>query len=72
VAQRAGGKAFASVVQLLETADGTALVRIAYTTNGVARRGPVTLRPKDLEQLRARLAAGSRLAIALGWDGGGA
>ena len=70
VAQRAAGKNFASVVQLLETADGTALVRIAYTTDGVARRGPVTLRPRDIEQLRAKLGEGSPLATALGWDGG--
>jgi len=70
VAQRAPGKSFASVVQLLETANGTALVRIAYTTGGVARRGPVTLRPRDVEQLRAKLGAGSPLAAALGWGGG--
>jgi len=72
VAQRAGGKAFASVVQLLQTGSGDLLVRIAYTTDGVARRGPVTLRPRDLEQLRGKLGQGSRLAAALGWDGGGA
>jgi hypothetical protein len=72
VAQRAGGKAFASVVQLLETGNGETLVRIAYTTDGVARRGPVTLRPRDLEQLRGKLVEGSQLAAALGWGGGGA
>jgi hypothetical protein len=72
VRQRVAGKAFASVVQLLETSDGTELVRIAYTTDGVARRGPVTLRPHDLEQLRAKLGHGSPLAAALGWGGGGA
>lgn len=68
VQQRAGGKSFASVVQLLETGDGDALVRIAYTTDGVARRGPVTLRPRDLQQLRAKLGDGSPLAAALGWS----
>ena len=47
VSQRAAGKSFASVVQLLETKNGAPLVRIAYTTDGVARRGPVTLRPRD-------------------------
>jgi hypothetical protein len=68
VKQRAGDRAFASVVQLLETAKGEALVRIAYTTDGVARRGPVTLRSRDLERLRASLAPGSALARALGWE----
>ena len=70
VSQRAAGKSFASVLQLLETGDGETLVRIAYTTDGVARRGPVTLRPRDLEQLRAKLGDGSALAAALGWGGG--
>jgi hypothetical protein len=70
VPQRIAGKSFASVVQLLETTDGTALVRISYTTDGVVRRGPVTLRPRDLEQLRAKLGEGSALAAALGWGGG--
>jgi hypothetical protein len=72
VSQRVAGKAFASVLQLLETSDGETLVRIAYTTDGIARRGPVTLRPRDLEQLRAKLGEGSPLAVALGWVGGGA
>jgi hypothetical protein len=69
VPQRARGKAFSSLVQLLETGDGERLVRIAYTTDGIARRGPVTLRPRDLEQLRAKLDPGSQLAAALGWAG---
>jgi hypothetical protein len=69
VAQQVGGKRFSSVVQLLETERGEALVRIAYTTDGVARRGPVTLRPRDLERLRASLGAESALADALGWGG---
>jgi hypothetical protein len=70
VPQRAPGRSFASVLQLLETSDGDTLVRIAYTTGGVARRGPVTLRPRDLEQLRAKLGDASPLAAALGWGGG--
>ena len=70
VSQRAGGKTFASVLQLPETSDGETLVRIAYTTDGIARRGPVTLRPRDLEQLRAKLGDASPLAAALGWGGG--
>ncbi len=53
--QQAGDKRFASLVQLLETAGGERLVRFAYATDGVARRGPVTLRARDLERLRAAL-----------------
>ncbi len=64
--QRAGDKRFASVVQLLETDRGERLVRFAYTTDGVARRGPVTLRVRDLERLRARLTEHPGLAEALG------
>ena len=48
--QRAGKKRFASVVQLLEDDKGDWLVRFAYTTDGTARRGPVTLRGADLER----------------------
>jgi hypothetical protein len=54
--QRAGDKRFASVVQLLESAAGERLVRFAYSTDGTARRGPVTLRERDLEKLREALA----------------
>ncbi len=63
--QRAGEKRFASVVQLLETDKGERLVRFAYTTDGVARRGPVTLRTRDLERLRAALADRPALKEAL-------
>ncbi len=55
VAQRAGERRFASLVQLLETKEGERLVRFAYTTGGQARRGPVTLRVRDLERLRTAL-----------------
>ena len=51
VTQRVGGKQFASLLELLETERGGLLVRFAYTTGGAARRGPVTLRVKDLERL---------------------
>jgi hypothetical protein len=44
VPQPAGDKRFMSVVQLLETPTGERHVRFAYSTDGVARRGPVTLR----------------------------
>jgi len=70
VSQRVADKAFASLLQLLETAEGEALVRIAYTTDGIARRGPVTLRPRDLAKLRAKLRVDSPLAAAFGWGGG--
>jgi hypothetical protein len=55
VPQRSGERRFASVVQLLEAADGERLVRFAYTTDGQARRGPVTLRTRDIERLRTGL-----------------
>lgn len=63
--QRAGEKRFASVVQLLEAARGERLVRFAYSTGGTARRGPVTLRIRDLERLRAALGDHPQLAEAL-------
>jgi hypothetical protein len=53
--QQAGERRFASVVQLLETPKGERLVRFAYATGGTARRGPVTLRARDVERLRAAL-----------------
>ena len=53
--QQAGDRRFASIVQLLETKKGERLVRFAYATDGVARRGPVTLRVRDLEKLRDAL-----------------
>jgi hypothetical protein len=64
--QRAGEKRFASVVQLLENEKGDRYVRFAYTTGGVARRGPVTLRLRDLERLLAGLAEHPELARAFG------
>ena len=67
VQQRAGEKRFASVLQLLE-ADGERLIRFSYSTSGVSRRGPVTLRARDLERLRAELAKHPELAATLGWD----
>ena len=63
--QRAGEKRFASVVQLLEADSGERFVRFAYTTGGVARRGPVTLRRRDLERLRAALPEHPALSEAL-------
>jgi hypothetical protein len=66
VRQQAGGQRFASLVQLLETRAGDRLVRFAYTTDGSARRGPVTFRARDLARFRAQLAQHPALAEALG------
>jgi len=65
VRQQAGERRFASVVQLLENARGERLVRFAYSTGGVARRGPVTLRARDIEKLHAALGQHPALAAAL-------
>ena len=54
VQQRAGDKRFSSIVQLLEAKDGELLVRFAYATGGVARRGPVTC-VRGTRRLRAAL-----------------
>ncbi len=69
VAQQAGEKRFSAVVQLLESSGGEVLVRIAYTTDGVTRRGPVTLRRRDVERLNAVLESRPRLAEAFGRGG---
>ena len=63
--QQSGDKRFFSLVQLLENGKGEWLVRFAYATDGVARRGPVTLRLRDLEKLRAGLAKSPGLEEAL-------
>jgi hypothetical protein len=63
--QRAGGKRFSSMIQLLENDKGEKLVRFAYSTDGKARRGPVTLRAADLERLRQELAGSPGLAEVL-------
>lgn len=66
VPQRSGDRRFETIVQLLEDEKGGELVRFAYTTGGTARRGPVTLRGRDLERLRSQLGSAPRLAEALG------
>lgn len=66
VGQRAADRRFATVVELLETSSGERLVRFAYTTGGQARRGPVTLRARDIERLRDQLARHPALSEALG------
>ena len=70
LAQRAGEKRFASSFQVLETETGERLLRISYSTGDVTRRGPVTLRARDLDRLRAGLASRPFLREALGLNGG--
>jgi hypothetical protein len=66
VPQRVGDRRFAVLVQLLEAGSGERLVRFAYTTEGSARRGPVTMRARDIERLRAALERAPVLGEALG------
>jgi hypothetical protein len=66
IPQHAGERTFSSLVQLLEVEGGERLVRFAYATGGVGRRGPVTLRAADVEALRAGLRDRREIARALG------
>jgi hypothetical protein len=66
VRQQAGDRRFSSIVQLLETPSGARLIRFAYSTDGSARRGPVTFRARDVARLRAALDKHPDLAAALG------
>ena len=63
VPNKEGGRTTPTVVGF--TDKGERLVRFAYTTDGAARRGPVTLRLRDLERLRAALAEHPGLAAAI-------
>ncbi|MFQ5426999.1 MAG: hypothetical protein ACE5EV_07960, partial [Gaiellales bacterium] len=54
----------AVVIELLETPEHR-LVRFAYTSDGIARRGPVTLRATDLAALRRKLDRTQALGEAL-------
>ena len=65
VAQRAGEKRFTTRVELLESSDGDRLVRFSDATSGSARRGPVTLRERDLAKLRVALERSPNLRRAL-------
>lgn len=69
VKQRAGDHDFASLVQLLEDANGARFVRFAYSTGGTTRRGPVTLRAQDLARLLKSLPGRPGLAAALRFGG---
>jgi hypothetical protein len=64
--QKAGDKKFNSILELLETDRGDRLLRVAYSTGGAVRRGPVTLRIRDLDRLRDALAKAPELAALLG------
>ena len=62
VPQQAAGKRFTVIAPLLEGRRVNLaprmcerLVRFAYATAGSARRGPVTMRARDIERLRAAL-----------------
>ena len=68
VPQRVGDRRFVVIVQLLEAPNGERLIRFAYTTDGSARRGPVTMRARDLERLRAALERAPVLREALGFS----
>lgn len=65
VAQRAGERRFATLVEVLEVTGGERVVRIAYTTDGTVRRGPVTLRERDLARLRTLVRGDAVLRAAL-------
>ena len=69
IRQQAGERRFSSVVQLLEGPKGECLVRFAYSSDGRARRGPVTLRARDVERLRTELGKHVELAQAIGLGG---
>lgn len=66
VPQRAADKRFTTRVELLETVGGERLVRFSYASDGTARRGPVTLRERDLARLRDQLARTTALRETLG------
>jgi hypothetical protein len=67
--QRAGERRFTSLVQLLEDSRGERLVRFAYATEGSVRRGPVTLRLRDLVKLHDTLSSHPELAETLARGG---
>ncbi len=65
IPQRSGEKRFSTLVQLLETAGKERLVRFSYSTDGAVRRGPVTLRERDIVRLHAALERAPSLRRAL-------
>lgn len=71
VPQRSGERRFTTRVELLETTGGERLVRFSYATDGTGRRGPVTLRERDLAKLRVALERAPALGRLLGAGGVG-
>ena len=69
VPQRSGERRFTTRVELLAGDAGERLVRFSYATDGTARRGPVTLRERDLAKLRVALERTSGLRRVLGQAG---
>lgn len=61
-------RSFTTHVELLEGEEGEELVRFAYATDGVGRRGPVTLRKRDLDKMKRALRKAPRLGAALGFS----
>jgi hypothetical protein len=70
VPQRSGDKRFTTRVELLATEGGERLVRFSYAADGTGRRGPVTLRERDLTKLRDALERTSELGPMLGFGEG--
>jgi hypothetical protein len=68
--QRSAGKRFSAIVQLLEIDGGERLLRFAYTTGDAVRRGPVTIRVRDLEKLQRSLVRRPGLTDIFGKLGG--
>lgn len=68
VPQRAGDRRFTTRVELLQTATGDRFVRLSYATAGTTRRGPVTLRERDVAKLRAALDRAPGLRRMLGGE----
>jgi len=66
VPQRAGERRFTTRVELLVTTSGERLVRFSYATDATSRRGPVTLRERDLAKLGAVLERSPELRQVLG------
>ena len=69
IPQRSRERRFTTRVELLTGEDGERLVRFSYATDGSARRGPVTLRERDLVKLRVALGRAPELTRLL--EGGG-
>lgn len=65
VPQRAGERRFTSQVELLEAGGGERLVRFSYATESATRRGPVTLRERDIAKLAALVRRKAGLAQSL-------